>query len=437
MPIPAILEKIPNNHKEKAMSFPSQDSLQKYAELVVRVGLNLRAGQRLLINNPTTRGVLLHVAPLVREIAKAAYKAGARYVDVLWGDEALLKTRVQMAPRDSFGEFSDWQIKAVMDLLEHDGAHLSIRSNDPNLMDGEDPEVVGQVQKTYLEKYADFSKMIGQNLINWLVIAAPGPVWAARVFPDLEPAEAEKKLWEAIFAITRVDQPDPIAAWERHVKELRARSEYMNAKQYAALHYQAPGTDLTVGLPPGHFWNSAGSTAQNGVFYIANMPTEEIFTLPHKDQINGHVSASMPLSYSGALMEGFSLTFENGHVVKATAKKNEAVLQKLVNTDEGASSLGEVALVPHGSPIAQSGLLYYDPLIDENAASHLALGRAYKFTLKGAENLSDEDFQARGGNLSLVHVDFMVGSGEMDIDGLRTDGSKEPVMRAGEWAFDV
>jgi aminopeptidase len=211
----------------------------------------------------------------------------------------------------------------------------------------------------------------------------------------------------------------------------------LNAKQYAALHYRAPGTDLTVGLPPGHFWNSAGSTAQNGIFYIANMPTEEIFTLPHKDQINGYVSASMPLSYSGSLMEGFSLTFENGHVVKATAERNEAVLQKLVNSDEGASSLGEVALVPHGSPIAQSGLLYYDPLIDENAASHLALGRAYKFTLKGAENLSDEDFQDRGGNVSMVHVDFMIGSGEMDIDGLKTDGATEPVMRQGEWAFDV
>jgi aminopeptidase len=419
------------------MPFPSQESLQKYAELVVRVGLNLREGQRLVINNPSTRGVLLHTAPLVREIAKAAYKAGARYVDVLWGDEALLKTRVQTAPRDSFDEFPDWQIKAVSDLMDHDGAHLTIRSNDPDLMNGEDPEIVGQMQKVYLQKYAEFGEKIGQNLINWLVIAAAGPVWAARVFPDLEPAEAEKKLWEAIFSITRADQPDPVTAWEKHVKELRTRSEYLNAKQYAAFHYQAPGTDLTVGLPQGHFWNSAGSTAQNGIFYIANMPTEEIFTLPHKDQINGHVSASMPLSYSGALMEDFVLTFENGHVVKATAKKNEATLQKLVSADEGSSSLGEVALVPHNSPIAQSGLLYYDPLIDENAASHLALGRAYKFTLKGAENLSDEDFKARGGNVSLVHVDFMVGSGKMDIDGTTSDGVIEPVMRGGEWAFDI
>jgi aminopeptidase len=419
------------------MSFPSQESLQKYAELVVRVGLNLREGQRLLIGNRTTRGVLLHVAPLVREITKAAYRAGARYVDVLWSDEELLKTRVQMAPRDSFDEFSDWQVQAALDLLEQDGASLAIRSNNPNLMDGEDPEIVGHAQKVYLEKYEEYSGKMGQNLINWLVISAAGPAWAARVFPDLEPAEAEKKLWEAIFAITRVDQPDPIAAWEAHVKDLQQRSAYLNAKHYTALHYKAPGTDLTVGLPQGHFWNGAGSTAQNGIFFIANMPTEEIFTLPHKDQINGHVSASMPLSYSNTLMEDFVLTFENGHVTKATAKKNEAVLKKLVSTDEGSSSLGEVALVPHSSPIAQSGLLYYDPLIDENAASHLALGYAYKFTLKDGANLSDEDFQARGGNLSLAHVDFMVGSGEMNIDGLNADGTPEPVMRAGEWAFDV
>jgi len=419
------------------MSFPSQESLQKYAELIVRVGLNLQEGQRLLINNLTTRGVLLHVAPLVREVAKAAYKAGARYVDVIWSDEELLKTRVQMAPHDSFDEFSDWQVKAAMDLFEQNGAHLTIRSNNPNLLDGEDPEIVGQVQKVYVKKYKEYSEQMGNNLINWLVVAAAGPAWAARVFPDLKPAEAEKKLWEAIFAITRVDEPDPIAAWDAHVKNLSARGDYMNAKQYANLHYKAPGTHLTVGLPPGHIWNSAGNTTKSGIFNIVNMPTEEIFTLPHKDQINGHVSASMPLSAGGMLMEEFALTFENGHVVKATAKKNEAVLKKLVDTDEGSSSLGEVALVPHSSPISQRGHLFYDALIDENAASHLAFGRAYKITLKDAQNLSDEEFQARGGNLSLIHVDFMIGSGQMDIDGTTADGIVEPVMWQGEWAFDV
>jgi len=419
------------------MYIPSQESLSKYAELIVRVGLNLREGQRLLINNLTTRGVLLHVAPLVREVAKAAYKNGARYVDVVWGDEEMLKTRVQMAPRESFDEFSEWQVKAVMDLFEQDGASLTIRSNNPNLMDGEDSEIVGQVQKVYLERYANYTQLIGQNKINWLVVAASGPAWATRVFPDLEPAEAVKELWEAIFAITRIDQPDPVVAWEKHVKELDGRADYMNTKQYSALHYKAPGTNLTVGLPQGQFWNSAGSTTQTGIFYIANMPTEEIFTLPHKDQVNGHVSASMPLSYSGALMEDFVLTFENGKVVKATAKKNEAALKSLLKADEGSSGLGEVALVPHSSPISQRGHLFYDALIDENAASHLALGLAYKFTLEDGENLSDEEFQARGGNVSMAHVDFMIGSENMDIDALDANGTSEPLMRQGEWAFDV
>jgi len=317
------------------MSFPSQESLQKYAELVVHVGLNLREGQRLHINSLTTRGVLLHNAPLVREVAKAAYKAGARYVDVLWSDEELLKIRVQMAPRDSFNEFSDWQVKAVMDLFEQDGANLTIRSNNPNLMDGEDPEILGQVQKVYLKSYEQYGNLIGQNKINWLVIAAAGPAWAARVFPDLEPAEAEKKLWEAIFSITRADQPDPVSAWEKHVRELHTRSEYLNAKQYTALHYTAPGTDLTVGLPPGHFWNSAGSRTQTGIFYIANMPTEEIFTLPHKDQINGHVSASMPLSYGGVLLEGFPgkpVFFQHDTLHLAITADFDRALEKAKNT---------------------------------------------------------------------------------------------------------
>lgn len=419
------------------MTHPSQESLRKYAQLAVRVGLNLKAGQRLLINSPSTRGVQLHTAPLVREIARAAYEAGARYVDVLWNDEELLRTRARMAPRDSLDEFSEWQIKALDELVEKDGAHLTIRSNNPDLMKDEDQEVVGHMHKVYLQRYEGFLKLIGENRINWLVIAASGPAWAARVFPDLDVEQAEARLWEAIFAITRVDQPDPAAAWEAHVRELSARSAYLNARAYHALHYRAPGTDLTVGLPEGHVWDSAGSTAQNGVSYIANLPTEEVYTLPHKDRIDGHVSASMPLSYSGSLMEGFSLTFEHGHVVKASARAGETVLKKLVDTDPGASSLGEVALVPHSSPISQRGHLFYDPLIDENAASHLALGQAYKYTLEGGAALSDQAFQARGGNLSLVHVDFMVGSAAMDIDGLNAAGEAEPVMRAGEWAFEV
>jgi aminopeptidase len=411
--------------------------LRKYAELTVHVGLNLRPGQRLIINNASTRGVPLHVAPLVREIARVAYEAGARLVDVIWNDEALLRTRVQYAPADSFDEYPTWHITGLMDHIEHGDALLTIRSNNPDLLSDLDAERVGAMQKAHLQHFNPVSLAITSNKVNWCVIAAAGPDWAAKVFPGLSREQAEAKLWEAIFEITRVAQADPMAAWQQHIQNLVKRAQYLNAKQYAALHYTAPGTDLTIGLPRGHKWISARSTAQNGIEFTANLPTEEVFTLAHRDQVDGVIHASMPLSYSGMLIEDFSLTFEQGRVVKVTARKGEAILQKLVDTDEGAHHLGEVALVPHNSPIARRGHLFFDALIDENAASHLAIGRAYRFNLEGGEALSDEEFRARGGNTSLTHVDFMVGSGQMNIDGIRPDGGREAVMRQGEWAFEV
>jgi aminopeptidase len=230
-------------------------------------------------------------------------------------------------------------------------------------------------------------------------------------------------------------QADPIAAWEDHINQLVARSDYLNHKQYVALKLTAPGTDLTVSLPAGHAWQSGRTTSETGIAFTANIPTEEVFTLPHKDRTEGVVSATMPLSYGGSLMEGFSLTFAEGRVVNVTAAKGEAHLRKLIETDEGAGRLGEVALVPHSSPISQSGLLFYNTLFDENAASHIALGRAGKYNIAGGEEMSEEAFGAAGGNHSLIHVDFMIGSGEMDVDGVTDDGTAEPVMRSGEWAF--
>jgi aminopeptidase len=411
--------------------------LKKYAELVVGVGLNLRRGQRLIIHNASTRGVPLHAAPLVQEIARVAYQAGARLVDVIWNDEALLRTRVQYASADSFEEYPTWHVTALMDHIERGDALLTIRSNNPDLLSDLDAGRVGAMQKTHLQHFNPVSMAITSNRVNWCVIAAAGADWAAKVFPHLSREQAEARLWEAIFEITRVDQPDPLAAWQKHIENLTKRARYLSAKQYAALHYTAPGTDLTIGLPRGHKWISARSKAQNGIDFTANLPTEEVFTLAHREQVDGVIRASMPLSYSGMLIEDFSLTFEKGRVVKVSARKGEAILQKLVDTDEGARHLGEVALVPHSSPIARRGHLFFDALIDENAASHLAIGRAYRFNLEDGEALSDEEFRARGGNTSLTHVDFMVGSGEMNIDGIRPDGQREAVMRQGEWAFEI
>ena len=414
-----------------------QELLKKYAEAIVRVGLNLRAGQRLIITNATSRGVPPAGRPLVHEVTKAAYAAGARYVEALWGDEEMLRIRLQNAPADSFGEYPKFQVNGVMDMIEKGDALLSIYANDPDALKGMDPERVGAMQKAQLENYSPISAKVSRNAINWCVVAAASPAWAAKIFPDLPAEQAQEKLWTAIFETTRATQPDPVQAWKDHIQNLVKRSKYMAGKKYSALHYKGPGTDFTLGLPQGHRWIAARMPAENGVDFTANMPTEEIFTLPDRNRAEGTVTATFPLSYGGSLIEDFSVTFENGRIVKVSAKRNEAILQKLVDTDEGSTRLGEVALVPASSPIATRGHLFYNTLFDENASCHIAIGRAYRFTLTGGEELNDEEFIAAGGNISLNHVDFMIGSPQMDIDGIREDGTREPVMRQGEWAFDV
>jgi len=414
-----------------------QESLKKYAHLIVHVGLNLQKGQPLIINNASTKGVPLHAAPLVREVTRAAYEAGSPYVEVLWSDEELLRLRAELAPEGTFDQYSDWQIDALLSAIERGAAMLTIRSNNPDLLSGLDPDRVGAIYHTHLQKFSRVSKLVTGNRINWLVVAAAAPVWAKRIFPDLSPEAAEAKLWDAIFEITRVDQPDPVAAWEEHVQNLLKRGNYLTAKGYRRLHYRGPGTDLKIGLPPGHRWISAREKAQNGIEFIANLPTEEVFTLPHRMETEGTVRATLPLPYNGVLIEDFQLTFEAGRVVKLSAARNQAILQQLIDTDDGSGRLGEVALVPVDSPIARRGHLFYDPLIDENASCHLAVGRAYRINLEGGSDLTDEQFAERGGNQSLAHVDFMVGSSELDIDGLREDGSSEPIFRQGNWAFEV
>jgi aminopeptidase len=414
-----------------------QELLQKYAEAIVKVGLNIRIGQRLIITNAAARGVPPAGRALVHAVTKAAYEAGAKYVEVIWGDEEIHRIRLQNAPADSFDEYPKFQINGVLDMIKNGDALLSIYANDPDAFAGLDPERVAAMQKSHLQNYSPIGVEISHNAVNWCVVASAAPAWAKKVFPDLESDEAEEKLWEAIFQTTRVDQPDPVAAWIDHIQNLTKRSKYMQARKYSALHYKAPGTDLTLGLPQGHRWISARMPAENGVDFTANMPTEEIFTLPDRFRAEGTVAATFPLSYGGALIEDFSVTFKDGQIVKINAKKNEAILQKLIDTDEGSKRLGEIALVPASSPIAQSGHLFYNTLFDENASCHLAIGRAYRFTIAGGEELNDEEFIDAGGNVSLNHVDFMIGSPQMDIDGIKEDGTREPVMRQGEWAFDV
>jgi aminopeptidase len=407
-------------------------TLEKYAELIVKVGLNLRAGQRLLVIKTP-----LEAAPLARHIAASAYKAGARLVDVIYNDDQILLQRFNHAPRDSFEEYPGWLPQLIKETFENGDALLSFNSDDPDLLKGQDPALVGTYFKTRLSHIRKYQDLLMVNASNWSVSAYPAPSWAAKVFPDLQGEERVSKLWQAIAKACRLDADDPVAAWREHDRQLHARRELLNRRQYTALKYRAPGTDLTVGLPEGHRWMGGHATSGNGIDFIPNLPTEEVFTLPHKDRIEGTVRASLPLSYQGALIENFQLSFKSGRVVDFKAERGEEFLREILDTDEGARRLGEVALVPQNSPIASSRMLFFNTLFDENAASHLALGRAYRFTMQGGEDLTDEEFAVRGGNYSMAHVDFMIGSDEMDIDGVLPDGREEPLMRAGNWAFEV
>lgn len=419
------------------MATKFQKDLQKYAELAVRVGLNLRPGQRLLVRAPAPYGIAFEHAPLVRYIAEAAYKAGARLVDVFWGDEQLELIRFAHAPRDSFAEFPRWKANGPLEYAERGDAILTISATNPNLLNGQDAELVGTFQDTVWKEMAPYLRHGTSNTMNWCVISAARPVWAKKMFPKLDADKAVAKQWKTIFQMCRVDQDDPIKAWEKHIRNLQTRSKYLSQKQYSALHYTAPGTDFTLGLPKGHLWSSARELAQNGIEFTANIPTEETFTMPDRARADGIVTSTKTLNYGGTLIEGIVVRFENGRAVEAHAKKGEEVLRKMIATDEGAARLGEAALVPDSSPISKSGLMFHNTLFDENASSHLALGRAYKSTLAGGVELTDEEFFQRGGNQSLIHVDFMIGSNKMNVDGITDDGRTEPIMRKGEWAFKV
>ena len=421
------------------MSSDFEQLLEKYAEVTVRVALNVQPGQRLLIGKPFlgNLGTPIELAPLVRLIVAKAYQAGARLVEVLWNDDQLRLIRLQHAPRDSFDEFPSWRTDASIDVAGAGDAALIIYAEDPGLLDGQDPALLATLRQTALKHSKPFAELQGKNALNWAVITAPVEGWVEKVLPEVPTKERIAQLWDMIFKMCRIDQPDPVAAWKEHIKDLVVKRDYLNHKQYDSMKLTAVGTDLTIGLPKGHIWGAARMTAQNGIDYTANIPTEEIFTLPHSAKTEGIVSSTKPLSYGGSLMDKFQLTFSEGQVVDVKCEVGEESLHRLLDMDEGARRLGEIAFVPHSSPISQLDRLFYNTLIDENAASHIALGRGYKFNLEGGEGMPNEKFTSAGGNNSLVHVDFMIGSGEMDVDGLTADGASEPVMRSGEWAFEV
>ena len=401
--------------------------LDRLAEVAVRVGLALKPGQELVMT------AALDSVPLARRITEHAYKAGATVVTTLFSDEQSALTRFRYAQDASFDAAPVWLYEGIAQAFRSGAARLAIAGSDPSLLSKEDPDKVGRLNRATSTAYRPALELITRQEINWTIVACATPAWAKAVFPGVPEDEALARLWRAIFAASRADQPDPVAAWKTHDANLQARARLLNEKRYSALHFRGPGTDLRVGLADDHLWLGGGSMARNGIYSIPNMPTEEVFTTPHKDRVDGRVTSTKPLSHLGTLIEGISVRFEGGKIVEAKAARGEQVLQRMIETDEGARRLGEVALVPHSSPIAASGLLFLNTLFDENAACHIALGQAYSICLKGGDTMTPEQLAVRGANKSLIHVDWMIGSNRVDVDGISAAGAAEPLMRAGEW----
>src|SRR5216684_1174370 len=374
--------------------------LDRLAEVAVKVGLQLKAGQDLLVTAPTV------ALPLVRKIAEHAYRAGAGLVTPILSDEAVTLSRYRFAPDDSFDRAAGWLYEGMSKAFAGNTARLAIVGDNPMLLAGEDPIKVSRASKANSIAYQPALERIFNFDINWNIIAYPSLSWAKQVFPDDEEDVAVAKLADAIFAASRVDNDEPIAAWNKHNAMLRSRTE----------------------------WQGGASTAKNGITCNANIPTEEVFTTPHARRVNGHVVSTKPLSYQGSLIDGIAVRFEEGRIVEAKATRGEEVLNKVLDTDEGARRLGEVALVPHSSPISKSGLLFFNTLFDENAACHIALGQCYSKCFVDGDKLTPEQIAAQGDNKSFIHIDWMIGSDKIDIDGVHSDGRRVPVFRKGEWA---
>lgn len=403
--------------------------LDRLAELAVKKGVNLQPGQNLLLTAP------VEALPLVRKIAEHAYKMGGGLVMPLLSDEEVTLARFRYGQGDVFDRAPKWLFEAQAAAYGDGVARMGVLADNPMMMAQQDPAKVARANKAASIAGRPAMEKITNFEVNWNLVPYPGVAWARQMFPDLAEDVAVGKLAEAIFAACRADQPDPVAAWSAHAQALQARVAWMNAQRFDALHFYGGGTDLTVGLADDHAWSGGASESKTGIECSPNIPTEEVFTTPHAQRVEGVARASKPLVHAGTLIADIEMRFEGGRAVEATSSSGQEVLTEMLSSDDGARRLGEVALVPHGSPISQSGLLFYNTLFDENAASHIAMGQCYAkcFTDPG---MSREEIEKRGGNESMIHVDWMIGSDQIDVDGIK-DGQAQPVMRAGEWAVAV
>ncbi|MFS0673234.1 aminopeptidase [Ornithinibacillus sp. 179-J 7C1 HS] len=409
----------------------SQQIQEKYAELALRTGVNLQKGQALMINAP------LEGLDFTKLVVRKAYELGAKDVHINWVDDELTLLKYQYAPDEVIADYPEWKVKLHDTFAEDGAAVLNIRSTNPDLLKDIDPTRVAKANKAAAQAMTNFRKYTMNDKITWTIISIPTGDWAQKIFPDKSKEDAVASLWESIVKIVRVDQEDPIAAWDAHNETLKTAREILNDKNYKKLIFTAPGTNLEMELPEGHIWKGGSAVSEKGITFNPNMPTEEVFSMPHKYGVNGTISSTKPLNYGGSLIDNFTLTFKDGKVVDFKAKQGEDTLKHLLETDEGASRLGEIALVPHESPVSQSGLLFYNTLFDENASCHVALGKAYPTNIKDGSSMSEEELDKHGVNDSLTHVDFMFGSEELNIDGVKYDGTTEPVFRNGTWALDI
>ncbi|MFM0778155.1 aminopeptidase [Streptococcus suis] len=407
-----------------------KENLAKYAKLLVSTGINVQPGHTVQL----TIGV--EQAELARLIVKEAYAHGAKEVLVNWLDDVIARERLVNVDVELLEQVHPQRVTEMNYLLERKASRLVVLSEDPGAYDGVDPEKLSRNARALSQALQPMRQATQANKVSWTLGAASGLEWAKKVFPNAaSDEEAVDLLWDQIFKTCRIYEEDPIKAWEEHEARLVAKAKVLNDEQFVKLHYTAPGTDLVLGMPKNHLWEAAGSINAQGEKFIANMPTEEVFTAPDYRVADGYVTSTKPLSYNGNIIEGIKVTFKDGEIVDVTAEKGDEVMKKLVFDNAGARGLGEVALVPDKSPISQSGVTFFNTLFDENASNHLAIGQAYAFSIEGGTEMSQEELKEAGLNRSDVHVDFMIGSNKMNIDGIREDGTRVPIFRDGEWAI--
>jgi len=408
---------------------PNTEQLKKYAEILIRIGLHVQEGQPVSIAAP------LEAVDFVRILSATAYDAGAKYVEINWHDPLCGRIDMERKSLAALQEVPKWPIAMTDELYAENAAFLSFLAADPDLLAGIDPERITLHHQAVGIAYQGIQKYFMEEKVSWLACSIPTKDWAQKMFPDETPDEAVAKLWSAIFSVMRMEEADPAEAWALHAQQLEERAHKLSDKRFTRLHYTAPGTDLWVGLPEHHKWVGARAYNEKGTWFTPNLPTEEIFTLPHRNSVEGTVRSTMPLAYGGVTIEGIELRFEEGRIVHYSATKGEETLKGLIETDEGSHYLGEIALVPDDSPISNLNLLFYNTLFDENASCHLAIGKAYPFCLQGGKEMSEQELLDAGANDSITHVDFMIGSAELDIDGETADGTMVPLFRKGNFVI--